>query len=149
MTLYLKHKNSGNCIFTKNIPKNKVIHMPVAHGEGRFLFAKEKEKIFLKKLYDNDQLVFRYCSNDGEYSNGEFPVNPNGAFHDIAGICNSQGTVFGLMPHPERAFYGCYIIWRFTKFYDNWEGLDNKEKYILWSIDIYLAGKYIDLFQYI
>jgi phosphoribosylformylglycinamidine synthase len=104
--VYLKHENSGNCIFTKKIPKNKVVHIPVAHGEGRFLFAKEKEKIFLKKLYDNDQLVFRYCDKDGEFSNGEFPVNPNGAFHDIAGICNPEGTVFGLMPHPERAFYG-------------------------------------------
>jgi len=57
-------------------------------------------------LYDNDQLVFRYCNEDGEYANGEFPVNPNGAFHDIAGICDPTGTVFGLMPHPERAFYG-------------------------------------------
>jgi phosphoribosylformylglycinamidine synthase len=60
----------------------------------------------LQKLYDNDQLIFRYCGKDGKYPNGEFPINPNGAFHDIAGICNPSGTVFGLMPHPERAFYG-------------------------------------------
>jgi phosphoribosylformylglycinamidine synthase subunit PurQ / glutaminase len=104
--VYLRHENSGNCIFTKNIPKDKVLHIPVAHGEGRFLFAKEKENKYLQKLYDNDQLVFRYCSKDGVAAHGEFPTNPNGAFHDIAGICNPQGTVFGLMPHPERAFYG-------------------------------------------
>lgn len=104
--VYLKHENSGNCLFTTKIPKGKVMHIPVAHGEGRFLFAKENEKRYLEKLYDNDQLVVRYCNKDGEYADGKFPVNPNGAFHDIAGICNPAGTVFGLMPHPERAFYG-------------------------------------------
>ncbi|MEJ2126172.1 MAG: phosphoribosylformylglycinamidine synthase subunit PurQ [Candidatus Bathyarchaeota archaeon] len=104
--IHLKHENSGNCIFTQKIPKGKVIHLPIAHGEGRFLFAKEKEQEYLQKLYDNDQLVFRYSSKDGDYANGEYPTNPNGAFHDIAGICNPSGTVFGLMPHPERAFYG-------------------------------------------
>ena len=104
--VYLKHENKGTCIFTKNIPKNKVMHIPIAHGEGRFLFTKENENCYLDKLYGKDQLVFRYCNKDGEYPNGEFPINPNGAFHDIAGICSPQGTVFGLMPHPERAFYG-------------------------------------------
>ena len=104
--VYLRHEGSGNCIFTRSIPKGSVLHIPVAHGEGRFLFSKEKEKKYLQKLYDNDQLIFRYCSRDGEYPNGEFPINPNGAFHDIAGICTPSGTVFGLMPHPERAFYG-------------------------------------------
>jgi phosphoribosylformylglycinamidine synthase len=79
--------------------------MPVAHGEGRFLFPKEEEKESLEKLYGNDQLVFRYCDKEGEYAEGDFPANPNGSFHDIAGICNSEGTIFGLMPHPERAFY--------------------------------------------
>jgi phosphoribosylformylglycinamidine synthase subunit PurQ / glutaminase len=104
--VYLKHENSGNCIFTENIPKDKVLHIPVAHGEGRFQFAKENETKYLQKLMDNDQLVFRYCTKDGKSANGEYPVNPNGAFYDIAGICNPAGTVFGLMPHPERAFYG-------------------------------------------
>lgn len=103
--VYLKHENSGNCIFTRNIPKNKIIHIPVAHGEGRFLFSKENETKYLEKMIENDQLVFRYCTKDGTNANGDFPVNPNGAFYDIAGICNPSGTVFGLMPHPERAFY--------------------------------------------
>ena len=60
----------------------------------------------MKRLYYNDQLVFRYCDENGEYADGKYPVNPNGAFHDIAGICDSSGTIFGLMPHPERAYYG-------------------------------------------
>ena len=60
----------------------------------------------MKKLYDNDQLIFRYCNEMGEYANGKYPTNPNGASHDIAGICDPSGTIFGLMPHPERAYYG-------------------------------------------
>lgn len=104
--IHIKHENSGNCVFTRKIPKGTVLHVPVAHAEGRFIFPKEKERAYLKRLYENDQLVFRYCDANGEYANGRYPVNPNGAFHDIAGICNSEGTVFGLMPHPERAFYG-------------------------------------------
>jgi phosphoribosylformylglycinamidine synthase len=104
--VHLKHENGGNCIFTSKIPKGKVVRIPVAHAEGRFIFAKEKEKQYLKKLYDNDQLVFRYCNEKGEYAEGKFPINPNGAFHDIAGICDPSGKIFGLMPHPERAYYG-------------------------------------------
>jgi len=104
--VYLKHENNGKCIFTSKIPKGKVLRIPVAHGEGRFIFSKEKEKQYLKRLYDNEQLVFRYCDEEGEYAEGKFPMNPNGAFHDIAGICDSSGKIFGLMPHPERAYYG-------------------------------------------
>ncbi len=104
--IYVKHENSGKCLFTQEIQKGKVLRMPVAHAEGRFLFSKEKENRYLKRLYDNDQLVFRYCDENGEYANGAYPINPNGAFHDIAGICDPTGTIFGLMPHPERAYYG-------------------------------------------
>jgi phosphoribosylformylglycinamidine synthase len=100
----LKHENSRKCIFTSKIPKGKVLHIPVAHSEGRFMFEKEKEKQLLEKLFENDQLVFRYCDKSGEYPEGHFPTNPNGSFHDIAGICNPEGLIFGLMPHPERAF---------------------------------------------
>ena len=50
-------------------------------------------------------LVFRYCSKDGTVAEGKYPDNPNGSFHDIAGICNPEGNIFGLMPHPERAMY--------------------------------------------
>jgi phosphoribosylformylglycinamidine synthase len=83
-----------------------VLRIPIAHAEGRFVFPKENENRYLEKLCDNDQLVFRYCAENGEPANGQYPTNPNGAFHDIAGICNPAGTVFGLMPHPERAYYG-------------------------------------------
>jgi phosphoribosylformylglycinamidine synthase len=101
----LRHENRGKCIFTWKVPEKKVLRVPVAHGEGRFMFAKERESKLLEKLYENDQMVFRYCHENGEYAQCHFPTNPNGSFHDIAGICNPEGTVFGLMPHPERAFY--------------------------------------------
>ena len=103
--VYIKHENKGKCVFTRKIPKGKVLRMPVAHSEGRFMFAKEKEKQYLERLYENDQLVFRYCDKNGEYAEGNFPTNPNSSFHDIVGICNPEGTIFGLMPHPERSFY--------------------------------------------
>jgi len=106
MWVHLKHENSGRCVFTQKIPKEKVLRIPIGHAEGRFMFPKEKEKGYLQGLYDNDELVFRYCNERGEYAEGRYPVNPNGAFHDIAGICSPDGTVFGLMPHPERAYYG-------------------------------------------
>jgi phosphoribosylformylglycinamidine synthase len=101
--VYLRHENRGNCVFTHKIPKGVVLRVPIAHSEGRFLFPKEKEQKLLERLYKDDLLVFRYCNSDGDYANGQFPTNPNGSFHDIAGVCNRDGTVFGLMPHPERA----------------------------------------------
>jgi len=95
-----------NCVFTKKLSKGLVVRIPVAHSEGRFMFAKENEKKYLEKLLDNDQLVFRYCHRNGEYAEGKYPLNPNGSFYDIAGICDPSGTILGLMPHPERAYFG-------------------------------------------
>jgi phosphoribosylformylglycinamidine synthase len=107
--IYLKHENRGKCVFTKKFRAGQKLFMPVAHGEGRFVFSKEKEKQYLEKLYANDQLVFRYCDEKGTYAGGKYPINPNGAFHDIAGICDPSGTILGLMPHPERAYYGVQL----------------------------------------
>ena len=103
--VYLKQENKGRCIFTSKIPKGTVLKIPVAHSEGRFLFPREKQQKLLEQLYDNDMLVLRYCSKNGDYAEGKYPTNPNGSFHDIAGVCNRDGTIFGLMPHPERALY--------------------------------------------
>jgi len=100
----LRHENKGSCVFTRGVSNGAVLRIPVAHSEGRFLFKKESEEKSYEKLIENDQLVFRYCRQGGEYAEGEYPSNPNGSFHDIAGICDPSGTVFGLMPHPERAY---------------------------------------------
>jgi phosphoribosylformylglycinamidine synthase I len=103
--VHLKHENSGNCVFTGKIPRGKVLRIPIAHAEGRFMFPKQKEAEYLQKLEENDQLVFTYCNETGKSAEGKYPDNPNGSFYDIAGICSPEGNVFGLMPHPERAYY--------------------------------------------
>jgi phosphoribosylformylglycinamidine synthase len=102
---YLRNENKGNCIFTSRISQDKVLRLPIAHGEGRLLFPKEKEQQLLQKMLDQDMVVLRYCNKNGQPADGKYPVNPNGSLYDIAGICNKEGTIFGLMPHPERAFY--------------------------------------------
>ncbi|NHJ32640.1 MAG: phosphoribosylformylglycinamidine synthase I, partial [Asgard group archaeon] len=104
--IHLKHENKGKCVFTSKIPTGKVVRMPIAHGEGRFIFSTKKEEGCLQDLIKRDQIVFRYCNETGDPADGKYPTNPNGSFYDIAGICDPEGQVFGLMPHPERAYYG-------------------------------------------
>jgi len=106
MRVHLRHENKSKCVFTSKIKASSVVRIPVAHGEGRFMFEKSKQSEYLRKLYQEDQMVFRYCNEEGEIAESMFPLNPNGSFHDIAGICDSSGTIFGLMPHPERAYFG-------------------------------------------
>ncbi len=100
---YLKHVNS--CSFTGAIREGAVLQVPVAHAEGRLTFGVNDKK-YLDKLIENEQIVFRYCRADGEDADGEFPWNPNGSLFDIAGICNPEGNVLGMMPHPERVIHG-------------------------------------------
>jgi len=70
--------------------------IPVAHGEGRY-YADEQT---LNELEANSQVIFRYCDENGKINDA---ANPNGAVRNIAGICNANRNVFGMMPHPERA----------------------------------------------
>jgi len=76
-----------------------VMSVPVAHGEGRFT---TKDKDVIKELKKNNQLAFGYCDNDGNVSD-QPPVCPNGSMFGAAGICNPEGNVAALMPHPERS----------------------------------------------
>ncbi len=99
----LKHENNGKCVFTSKISKGDIRLVPSAHAEGKLLFPKELEKKIYKELEDNDQIVFKYVDADGNYSG--YPWNPNGSPNNIAGICNRSGTVFGMMPHPERSYF--------------------------------------------
>lgn len=92
--IYLKTINNKTLI-TKNYSSSP-IKIPIAHGEGRF-YTNETE---LKLLEDNDQILFKYCDKNGEISEES---NPNGSLLNIAGICNKERNVFGMMPHPERA----------------------------------------------
>jgi phosphoribosylformylglycinamidine synthase I len=87
---------SESAAISKGLSADRTFKIPIAHGEGRF-FASDDT---IKKIEDNDQIIFKYCSEEGVVSD-EF--NPNGALKNIAGITNAGKNVFGMMPHPERA----------------------------------------------
>ncbi|GER87945.1 hypothetical protein KDW_21070 [Dictyobacter vulcani] len=86
----------SSCIFTRGL--ERAVEMPVAHGEGQFVFEGD-----IASLQANGQIPLVYSSTRGESSEPvSYPDNPNGSLGAVAGICNRQGNVFGLMPHPER-----------------------------------------------
>jgi phosphoribosylformylglycinamidine synthase len=82
--------------FTRQIPADRLLRIPVAHGEGCY-FADET---VLKQLESERQILWQYCNAQGEITEQS---NPNGSLRNIAGICNERRNVAGLMPHPERA----------------------------------------------
>ena len=85
-----------NTPFTCAIPDQTILNIPVAHGEGNY-FA---DSDLLARMEDQNQIVFRYCNPDGSITP---EANPNGSVSNIAGICNMERNVVGMMPHPERA----------------------------------------------
>ncbi len=89
------HAQSKNCLWTRDL--SDPIYCPVAHGEGRFELSDAK---LLDELRTHDQLALAYATPDGTPTE-EYPYNPNGSVAGIAGVCNPQGNVLGLMPHPE------------------------------------------------
>lgn len=82
--------------WTQSYTKNQVVSIPIAHGEGCYYADPDT----LKQLEDHQQVVFRYCTDEGEINRAG---NPNGSLNNIAGICNDRGNILGMMPHPERA----------------------------------------------
>jgi len=91
---YIKVETNDS-IYTQGL-KGQALKIPIAHGEGRY-FADED---VLLELDDNDQVLFTYCDANGKNTPES---NPNGSVDHIAGICNKERNVFGMMPHPERA----------------------------------------------
>ena len=92
--VHLQVNATSPCIFTKELTH---LEFPIRHGEGKFY----TDPSIYQTLADNNQIVLRYAKPDGNPAKGEFPYNPNGSIEDIAGICDTTGRVFGLMPHPE------------------------------------------------
>lgn len=92
---YLRVENSSTP-FTGTIPAGKVLDIPIAHKEGNFFIDEEG----LLELESNAQVIFRYSDSAGNISP---EANPNGSLANIAGICNKERNVLGMMPHPERA----------------------------------------------
>jgi phosphoribosylformylglycinamidine synthase I len=79
--------------FLSLLKKDEVLNIPVAHHDGNYYI----DSLGLKDLEENGQILLKYCDNNGNV------VNMNGSVSNIAGICNKEKNVFGLMPHPERA----------------------------------------------
>ncbi len=89
---YLKVVNNDNR-FLNRLNIGDIVNIPIAHAEGNYKADEET----LKEMYDNGQVILKYCDENG------IEINPNGSVDAIAGICNKEKNVFGLMPHPERA----------------------------------------------
>jgi len=89
---HLKVINNDNK-FLKNLNVGEIVNIPIAHAEGNY----KVDENTLKEMYDNSQVILKYCDENGN------ELNPNGSVDSIAGICNKEKNVFGLMPHPERA----------------------------------------------
>ena len=106
---------NSNCIWTIGLER---IDCPVRHGEGKFVMPNSTD---LDRLAANGQIVTKYVDPETEEGEGfqdellPFPISPNGSARNIAGICDSTGLVFGLMPHPE-AIYAKWLHPDHTRF---------------------------------
>ena len=93
--IYLRVENTDSLI-TNRYHVGNVLRIPIAHAEGRFIADSET----IASIEANNQVLFRYCDEHGKVSE---EANVNGSTNSIAGICNADRNVFGMMPHPERA----------------------------------------------
>jgi phosphoribosylformylglycinamidine synthase len=93
--IQLKVENAATR-FTSGCEVGDVLRIPVAHGDGNYFASRE----VVESLQERGQIVFRYCSKDGDIDDAS---NPNGSMANIAGIMNEGGNILGMMPHPERA----------------------------------------------
>lgn len=87
---------SADTPFTSAAQKGAILHIPIGHMEGNYFV----DNTTLENMERNRQVIFRYCTPQGEISEA---ANPNGSISNIAGICSEQRNVLGMMPHPERA----------------------------------------------
>lgn len=87
---------SKSALLTAGLDGSKAYKIPIAHGDGRYFADADT----LARIQDNDQVLFRYCDAQGNVTD---EANCNGSLLNIAGVCNAQRNVFGMMPHPERA----------------------------------------------
>lgn len=121
--------------FTRHLQQGQNIHIPFAHAEGRFLMPEE----LLEELIENQQTVFRYGNSDGNIT-AEFPTNPNGSIYNLAAVCNPQGNVMALMPHPERTENGDAIFTSMREYIA--ENIKLQDKVLTYSADEYIIKPY-------
>ena len=113
LNIWTRIKNESEparCAFN-NFKQGHHFSLPIAHGEGRWVIPQD----LMNQLKENGQLVFRYCDASGEEKD-EYPINPNGAMYNLAGVCNEAGNVLALMPHPERTPDGLVIFESMRKY---------------------------------
>jgi phosphoribosylformylglycinamidine synthase len=89
---YLKVINNNNRFLSK-LNEGDLLNIPIAHADGNYYNSEDN----IKRMYDKEQILLKYVDESGDIK------NPNGSVDSIAGICNEDKNVFGLMPHPERA----------------------------------------------
>ena len=100
--IYIRSEMPKSSSVFNRFSKKIIMRVPIAHGEGRF---ETRSQDLLHKLITNKQTLFRYCDAQGRFIK-DFPINPNGAIHNLAGVCNKEGNILALMPHPERTLNG-------------------------------------------
>ena len=93
--VYLRVENNQTAL-TSVCKEGDILKIPIAHGDGNYYHFDDD----IRQLEEHKQVIFRYCDAEGNVSKD---ANPNGSIHNIAGISNKEGNVFGMMPHPERA----------------------------------------------
>lgn len=93
--IHLRVENNKSPL-ARGLTKGAILSLPIAHGEGRYFADDDK----LEEMKRNNQIIFRYVDKSGEVTEES---NPNGSMDNIAGVCNPDGNVAGLMPHPERS----------------------------------------------
>jgi phosphoribosylformylglycinamidine synthase I len=87
--------------FTRYLTPNNILHIPIAHGEGRFVIPSG----LLAEMQEQGSALFQYCDAAGKIIDS-FPVNPNGSIYNLAAVSNKAGNVMAMMPHPERTVNG-------------------------------------------
>ena len=92
-------RSGTDCAWTSAVGNEEIVPIPIAHAEGRFT---TDDRNVLDEMRENGQIVLRYCTLAGQ-TDPSFPTNPNGSLENMAGVCNREGNVLALMPHPERA----------------------------------------------
>ncbi|HOD88939.1 MAG: phosphoribosylformylglycinamidine synthase subunit PurQ [Bacteroidota bacterium] len=123
---YIKVENTDTAM-TMFVDKDKALKIPIAHGQGRY-YAPDST---LQEMLQNGQIVWRYCDEDGKLNQ---KANPNGSVMNIAGVCNVEKNVFGMMPHPERAAdpelkntHGLIIFKSMIEYFNDQKMLEKKE----------------------
>ena len=127
--------SNNRTAFTRHLLPGQSVNIPFAHAEGRFVMPER----LLDELIKNQQTVFRYGGGDGDFMS-EFPTNPNGSIYNLAAVCNPQGNVMALMPHPERTESGDAIFTSMREYIA--ENIKLPDNVLAYSADEYIIKPY-------